>query len=567
MATAASPIDYSAKVLKEGLTCYICYDILREPKDLECPHVFCLPCLQEWVEKKLIIECPECRYITIVPQGGLGNLKTNLRLKTMAERYVQGVEKKKGVSVCPNHEGERQHFFCVTCCIMVCRNCPVLDHPRPQHDIKELKAITPQKAEIKRKTDQDVGEIKKTKKRKADTKLQGANEKANSHTEKCKQQGLSGLKAQGQNLTTLHETQNHTEGTINWLQNVVDTAADHNLMQSLVDQRGAQASTCQSKVPSMYMDSVQVNPGSSLENASQVAHVGAFKLPPCVIASTCQSEAPSLDMSDRVNPGSSLQNTLQVGHVGAYSKNIHKLKLISEFGSFQQASNVAATRSGLLAVADYEANYTDIYRKDNADFKRQYSLNITGPLGVAATSEGKLFISDYGRVKVFSTAARYETSWPESVRADRITTTPDDMIVIGSHLKGVISVHQSNGEMIRTHQLDCRYFGDIASNGKQIAFTTGSNGKVCVIDFVTGQTSWTLDTVRPLGICYEQKSNTLLVAGGSKTPGQSVIEQYCSITGRLISRLASGLYVPCAMTTTHDSKLVYQMKVYQMKFK
>ena len=32
MATAASIKDYSTKVLEEGLTCYICYDLLRDPK-------------------------------------------------------------------------------------------------------------------------------------------------------------------------------------------------------------------------------------------------------------------------------------------------------------------------------------------------------------------------------------------------------------------------------------------------------------------------------------------------------------------------------------------------------
>ena len=60
----------------------------------------------------------------------------------------------------------------------------------------------------------------------------------------------------------------------------------------------------------------------------------------------------------------------------------------------------------------------------------------------------------------------------------------------------------------------------------------------------------------PPGICYEQKLSTLLLAGGLKTQGQHVIGQYCSTTGRLISRLANGLSNPLALTTTDDSKLV-----------
>ena len=96
----------------------------------------------------------------------------------------------------------------------------------------------------------------------------------------------------------------------------------------------------------------------------------------------------------------------------------------------------------------------------------------------------------------------------------------------------------------------------LSQQWKQIAFTSYDTDKVCVIDFVTGQTLWTSDMVAPLGICYEPKSNTILVAGGSKYAKECVIEQYCSTTGRLIARLASGLYLPHGMTVTHDSKLV-----------
>ena len=77
---------------------------------------------------------------------------------------------------------------------------------------------------------------------------------------------------------------------------------------------------------------------------------------------------------------------------GAYSKNTCKLKLLSEFGRFQCAMRVAATRSGLLAVADYLARGVSIYRKDNSDFKRLCSENVTRPSSVAATSEGKFLI-------------------------------------------------------------------------------------------------------------------------------------------------------------------------------
>ena len=605
MATAQSVPDLSKKVMEEGLTCYICYNLLREPKDLECPHVYCLQCLQEWVKKKPTIECPECRSITVIPQGGLVNLKTNLRLKTMVDNYVQGGGKRERVPVCPNHEGERQHFFCVTCGITVCRDCLVLEHPQSQHDIKELKVITKtKKEEMKTKMNQVQEEMKRAKEEKQalsemERKLQAAKETAKKDINKRVQQVITEVEAKKRemvvlvetnyqhNMTTLRKKQNHADDLINRLenvhstaQNVIDTAADQNLLQhaSLVDQMDNLCLTHQSEEPFLDLDSLVFHPGSGLQDMSWFGHVNSYRQNPEAKTTTPQTESSSIDMgSVQVNPGSSLQNTSQVSHVGANSKNTCKLKLISEFGEFKRALGVAATRSGLLAVVDYNAKDVSIYRKDNGDFKHQYGLgssrsngNVTSPIAVAVTSDGKFFISDNGVVKVFLPDGTYERSWPKSVHASRITTTPDDMIVIGSHKKEVISVHQSNGELIRTHQADCNGIADIASNGKQIAFTTGDKGKVCVIDFVTGQTLWTVDMVCPRSICYEQKSNTLLVAGGSLFPGQHVIQQYCSTTGRLISHLASDLYWPWAMTTTHDNKLVVAdrktVKVYQIDY-
>ena len=610
MATAASVSDYSTKVMEKGLTCYICYNLLREPKDLDCPHVYCLQCLQEWVKKKPTVECPECRKITIVPQGGLVNLKTNFRLKTIVDDYVHEADNRKirGVPICPNHDGERQHFFCVTCGITVCHNCLVLDHPRPQHDIKELKVFTKIRMEqMKTKMEHVQEEMERTRIEKQELiemerKLQEAKEKAKSDIKKQVQQVMSKVEAKERqmmelvetnyqkNLSTVQEKQSQIEDRLSCLQNVhsvtrniVDTVADHNLIKqttSLVDQMENLCLTHHSGASSLNLDSLVFTPGSGLQDMSWLGHVGSYRQTPRVglQANTRQSEAPSLDMdSAQVNPRSRLHNASQIGYIVSYSKNTCKLKLISEFGEFQFAHGVAATRTGLLAVVDYNAKAVSIYRKDNGDFKRQYRLgssqsngNVTRPKAIAVTSDGKFFICDDGVVKVFSPDGRYERSWPKSVDATRITTTPDDMIVIGSSTQKVISVHQSNGEMIRTHQADCKEIIDIASNGKQIAFTTGTKRKVYVIDFVTGQTLWKVDMVWPLGICYEQRSNTLLVAGGSYHSGQRVIEQYCSTTGHLIWHLASGLYAPWAMTTTHENKLVVAdgktVKVYQIEY-
>ncbi|XP_072027753.1 tripartite motif-containing protein 2-like [Amphiura filiformis] len=203
-ASSASNPNISLSLMEEELTCSICFNLLRDPKELDCLHVFCLQCLQSWV-KEPTIECPECRHVTTVPHGGLANLKTILRLKAtcMVKKYEEHVdEQKEGTPFCPNHEGERQHFFCVTCGVTVCRDCLVLEHERPQHEIKELKVITKeQKGAMKTKMEHVEKEVQKAEnyeKRldEMEQKLQAAKEKAKKDIKKRTEVIVAEAKAQ-----------------------------------------------------------------------------------------------------------------------------------------------------------------------------------------------------------------------------------------------------------------------------------------------------------------------------------------------------------------------------------
>ena len=582
-AAAVSVPDFSTKVVEESLTCYICYELLKEPKDLDCPHVFCLECLKKCAKKMPTIKCPECRYNTVVPHGGIANLKTNLRLETLIASYAKSIDKQKNIPMCPNHDGEQQHFFCVTCNTTVCHVCLVLEHPRPQHEIEELKVATKKrKAEIQTRIQQMQVEVEKAENEEKNLKEMAR--KMEAATNKAK----SDIKRRARQIITKIEV--IEKGMLDCIDN-----NDQQHMKSLLEKqkqlanrrtRLQNACLTTQKEADTAVDNVYVK-----QHASLIDKIDKLccKKPRVLHNETSVHDLDSL----RFTPSSVEVNSSWFGDVVLYGNKICRLKLTTEFGDFQKAQGVAATQEGLLAVVDAaDAREVIIYRNDNGEYKRLSTSkettnsggiktakkatksggNVIRPIAVAATSEGRRFISDDGVVKVFSPEGSYETSWPTSIVASSVTTTPDDMIVIGNRriIKGVVSVHQPNGELIRTHQTGCQNIADIASNGKQIAFTEGgsNNDKVRAIDFETGQTLWTFDMVRSGGICYEQKSNTLLVAGGEYA-GEQVIEQYCCTTGRLISRLASGLYLPFAMTVTHDSKLVVAdhktLKIYNIQ--
>ncbi|XP_072032016.1 E3 ubiquitin-protein ligase TRIM65-like [Amphiura filiformis] len=364
--------DVSVTLMEDDLSCNICYNLLREPKDLDCPHVFCLQCLQKWVKNKPTVECPECHHITSVPHGGLVNLKTNLRLKSMVDKYAEHVEKHKSVPMCPNHEGEKQHFFCVTCGVTVCHDCLVSQHPISQHEIKELTVIvTTQKTEMKAKMGNVEQEMKRIegdakKLEEMERQLQAARSKAEHDVKKRVRVAMFEVEAKGkemiasiqasyrQHMKTLSEKRHETNDMVTRLrnvhtatQNVVDTAADHIYM----------------KQHSLLVDKVDT-----------------------LCESISQYEIQSPDLANlQFNPGSGTVNSSWFGDLAANDTRLHELKLTAEFGAFQQAQGIAVTKTGVLAVVDFTAKEVRIHRLVNGEYKPQFSLDSS------AHSPGKIY--------------------------------------------------------------------------------------------------------------------------------------------------------------------------------
>ena len=67
------------KTLKEQLTCGICLDSYRDPRLLQCFHVFCKDCLERLVvqdHQGLSLSCPNCRQSSLFPPGSVSGLQS-----------------------------------------------------------------------------------------------------------------------------------------------------------------------------------------------------------------------------------------------------------------------------------------------------------------------------------------------------------------------------------------------------------------------------------------------------------------------------------------------------------
>ena len=171
MATASSYFQSA----EEDLICPLCLELFVDPhipKLLNCPHVYCQPCLVTMLAGgKQTISCPECRNNTRVQDRDVSNLKTNLRLRSLAEKHMKHTQQqthqygqlnnqapgkaskpkpkaRTSVPLCKEHHEEKLYFYCLTCQVTVCQACLVLNHERSKHQIKSMKDVHEEKIKI-----------------------------------------------------------------------------------------------------------------------------------------------------------------------------------------------------------------------------------------------------------------------------------------------------------------------------------------------------------------------------------------------------------------------------------
>ena len=201
MAESRAVAKQAIKKLEDQLTCAICLDDLKNPKLLQCFHVYCKDCLQRLVVRdqqgQLSLSCPTCRESTVLPQAtGVSGLQSAfhvhhlLEIKDALEKVkepqkvkcdkcktpkpatsycrdcgeficatcttvhrewdafakheVVAMEQfeskvkqldalKKVTLYCSLHQGKELEIYCETCEELICHNCTISKHCRPEH--------------------------------------------------------------------------------------------------------------------------------------------------------------------------------------------------------------------------------------------------------------------------------------------------------------------------------------------------------------------------------------------------------------------------------------------------
>ena len=136
--------------LEKEITCAVCQEHYIEPKILPCLHYYCKKCILKLALRagsKEPFSCPECREETILPEGGVDQLKTAFFVNRFKSNFSlrQRVQGKVEV-MCEEctESGDKAESFCRQCAIFICREC-VRQHKRMKsfssHEVVSLEDL------------------------------------------------------------------------------------------------------------------------------------------------------------------------------------------------------------------------------------------------------------------------------------------------------------------------------------------------------------------------------------------------------------------------------------------
>ncbi len=141
------------KKLEEQLKCAICLEDYKDPKVLQCLHVFCQNCLGH---KRMVVQkegrrsliCPTCRQATPIPPSGVSGLKSAFHINRLSEILDSASSEREGASnitpsrkvplYCPEHANKELELYCQTCEKLICSKCGLRGGDHQSHEYEEI---------------------------------------------------------------------------------------------------------------------------------------------------------------------------------------------------------------------------------------------------------------------------------------------------------------------------------------------------------------------------------------------------------------------------------------------
>ena len=531
------------------------------------------------------IDCLECRHVTRIPKDGVTAMKTNLRLRSLAEKHDEHLTKKEAKSarkttdnlmdakqdikhttnLCPKHQIIID-FFCTKCDAAGCSTCMMNEHKATEHDTRNITAVQrDQKEQLNTKFYQMDAEIQE--------RMDGIQEPDTLQESKhiCKQIEMINGKIKDTALRldnqpdTIEQptTEKVNEGKNRWQKQMHEIKDLKSSAQSSIN-------TC----PHEYDEQ----------------HAAIAESVTRALGKDCKAPLPmALDLDPVIGK---LRFRGNYGRVtlGTVSQ-VKQCKLVSKevLGMLWCYSNnsVTVTWHGVLAVSLQHKNVIRIYGQQlDGTYKKKTSINLSKKVTtenskcVAVSADGKFLVARITCLEIYSLTGEYEGTFNfkpgSNENGKSICTNIHPYMVLVQKDMGVLIADSTNLNIVHfTHSgifvdaipIPFKPFCITLMPNGLIAASNSKQSNVCVIDMKSKQVVHTLDIDNAYAICYHEQSHTLLVGrclkrdrDGFLDGRTGAIEQYCPITGRLVARIFEHRNGTCSspqdMVLTHDSELI-----------
>ena len=410
------------------------------------------------------------------------------------------VDKKR--PTCSEHEGQPLWFYCQTCGVLICRDCTVVDHQKPEHDYVALKSVaTEQRSKIKEMVDQG-GAIAK----KVDKALKDASE-AERQLESNKEGMITQIDAEIDNI----------------MKHIAKVCQDERT-QLVKQQEDVIARRKQNIISSKsLLHQQETTLQTALEMASQALQTGSD----CDIASMYKQLSSSLQNLCKIEPADIPHDIAQLPRFKADSRitSITSIGMIpvplvssctweleSKFGDkddngkLHNATGISTTPAGDIVVANcaFSAAPVKVYSGEG-QFKFNLDKQSTNAYSVAVNPAGQFYASPYNVKKIcmFESDGQYRSQFaaisPSGVASDAensslmgLAINHKDQLLVGETNKKYISVHDLNGTHITSFKVSISpYYIATTSFGNIIVSANGTKG-VQILDS-TGTLQHTID--------------------------------------------------------------------------
>ena len=126
--------------LEGEVTCAVCQEFYTEPKILPCLHYYCKTCVLKIAGAGKSFSCPECRFKTTLPEGGVDGLKeaffvNRLQSTVTTMKKVHGKVETKCELCSAMGTAEA---FCRQCAMFICSECVEIHKRLKTHTSHEV---------------------------------------------------------------------------------------------------------------------------------------------------------------------------------------------------------------------------------------------------------------------------------------------------------------------------------------------------------------------------------------------------------------------------------------------